>query len=216
MSKINAKKEFPLDGRKTLEAILQSSRHGSVLQAVASLTIFSHPDTVAQTGKCSIFRLARDGKRRGMQDDANRVYYDDNLGPHIAFCGVHGFKKITGKIDLQLNHVWNAKKHTDYYTCLANICITPTFLAKLTDHFEEIKSCLQFRAFDLFDWYPNELSRPHKPQNYDKLKWRDPLNTVSNVENVYREYLKGKNHRVALSVRRYGWFFSNWLPDSFI
>lgn len=67
-------KKFPINGRKTLEDILRSSCYGSLSQAVASLTIFAHPNTVAQIGRRSIFRLTRNTAKRGKSDDLKKSF----------------------------------------------------------------------------------------------------------------------------------------------
>ncbi len=98
--------DYSLDGRKTLDQILRSSCYGSLLQTVASLTVFSHPQTVAQTENQNVFRMVRNMKLRSQTDDTEKVVYDDNAGPHMAFVAANRLKSITGKRDLQLNHIW--------------------------------------------------------------------------------------------------------------
>ncbi|MGO9585387.1 MAG: hypothetical protein ACLP2Y_04135 [Limisphaerales bacterium] len=207
--------DYSLDGRKTLDQILRSSCYGSLLQTVASLTVFSHPQTVAQTENQNVFRMVRNMKLRSQTDDTEKVVYDDNAGPHMAFVAANRLKSITGKRDLQLNHIWpGLAQDVRCYTSLANICVTPTFLAKLTDHSSEIQALLRFRAYELYAWHPPDSPQPSKPSDYDQLEWSPPLGQVLDVEKYYREHMKTKQkNRVVLSAKRYGWYFSGWQPD---
>jgi hypothetical protein len=208
-------RDFSLDGREALKEILSSSSYGSFLQTVASLTAFSHPQTVEQTKNQNLFRMVRNMNRRSEPDDADKVVYDDNAGPHMAFIVANQLKTIAGERDLQLNHLWDGlTRDVRYYTSLANLCVTPSFLAKLTDHSSEIQALLRFRAYELYGWHPTEMARPDKPPTYGQLEWAAPLEPVSEIERLFRGHMRTKlKNRVVVSVRRYGWFFSNWKPD---
>lgn len=208
-------RDYSLDGRKALQELLCSSCYGSFLQAVASLTAFSHPQTVAQTKNENMFRLVRNMGRRSQPDDSDKVVYDDNAGPHMAFIVANNLKSIAGKIDLQLNHIWDGlTQDVRYYTLLSNLCVTPSFLAKLTDHSSEIQALLRFRAYELYAWHPLGTSQPSRPSGYDQLEWAAPLDPVFDLETRFREHMRTKSkNRVVVSARRYGWLFSNWKPD---
>jgi hypothetical protein len=208
-------RDYSLNGRKALEEILRSSCYGSFLQTVASLTAFSHPQTVAQTTNQNVFRMVRDMKRRSQADDVNKVVYDDNAGPQMVFIVANKLKSIAGKIDLQLNHIWDGlTQDVRYYTLLSNLCVTPAFLAKLTDHSPEIQALLRFRAYELYTWHPMDKPQPSKPPGYDQLEWAAPLDPVFDLEKEFREHMRTKSkNRVVVSARRYGWFFSDWQPD---
>lgn len=208
-------RDYSLDGRKALREILQSSSYGSFLQTVASLTAFSHPQTVAQTKNQNLFRMVRNMKRRSEPDDAKKVVYDDNAGPHMAFIVANQLKTIAGERDLQLNHIWDGlTRDVRYYTSLANLCVTPSFLAKLTDYSPEVQALLRFRAFELYGWHPLESQHPTKPSGYDSLAWAAPLDPVFDLEKRFRKHMRTKlKNRVVVSVRRYGWLFSNWQHD---
>lgn len=209
-------RDHSLDGRKALEQILRSSCYGSLPQTVASLTAFSHPQTVAQTKNQNVFRMVRDMERRSSQDDSAQVVYDDNAGPHMAFTVANKLKSITGNKDLQLNHTWNGLAlDVRYYTSLANLCVTPSFLAKLTDHSSEIQALLRFRAYELYVWHPSDMPQPSKPPGYDGIEWAAPLDPVIELEKHFRVHMKTKpKNRVVVSAQLYGWFFSDWRPDN--
>ena len=105
---------FGLDGRAALERVIQQSHYGSLEQAVASLALFAHPDTVAQTRTSNVFRIirARLSEERGKFEDlpgVGRVMIDDNKGPTDAFTWAHGIPKNQYQ-DVQFNHVWAESK----------------------------------------------------------------------------------------------------------
>jgi len=79
--------QLELDGFQALQTLIEASAYQSLAQAVASLTLFSHPDTVKQTGAKAIFPIIRDFKRRGEVDelDGRLVGFDDNTSPTEAF-----------------------------------------------------------------------------------------------------------------------------------
>lgn len=51
--------EFGFDGQAALSALIAASKYETIAQAVASLTVFTHPDTVAQTGGKALFPTIR-------------------------------------------------------------------------------------------------------------------------------------------------------------
>jgi hypothetical protein len=65
---------------------------------------------------------------------------------------------------LDSNHVYDDSRNPDTHTCLANLCVTPSFLAKLTDHDPEIRDLLRYRVWDIYGWRrPTRPSRSSPP-----------------------------------------------------
>ena len=127
--------EQMLDGVKSLENILVRAGYRTVLDAVAEHTVFLHPETVAQTDGEALFAVARtkDMVRRGCiveRSDGGRVMLDDNTSLTVAF--EWSAQQQRGP-DVQFNHLYKGTKESGIYTALWNICVTPAFLAKLTD-----------------------------------------------------------------------------------
>jgi len=58
---------FDYNGETALEDLLVKSEYGCIEQAVASLTLFTHPATVVQTKNAALFRIRRyrAGQERG-------------------------------------------------------------------------------------------------------------------------------------------------------
>lgn len=220
--------EYRFDGRNVLRDILQTSVYGTISQAVASLTKFSHPATVAQTDNCNVFQVIRwsntgdldnNGKaiKRGgyvAYGENGRVMLDDNESPTSAFVWANG-STLKGYKDVQSNHVWGSAKDVALYTSLANICVTPAFLAKLTDTDKEVRALLQYRTYELYCGFkPHDKPIPAKPKGYDDLAWASPLPEVSDLETCLRRAVRTKpKNRVVCSIQELGWYFSDFKPE---
>ena len=85
-------KDFGCDGELALEEVLLESEYGSIEQAIASLTLFTHPETVEQTDAEALFRIrrARAGETRGQIVQSERVVLCDNDSPTRAFLWANG------------------------------------------------------------------------------------------------------------------------------
>lgn len=202
-------RDFGIDGFVALRALIDASRYGSLAQAVASLALFSHPDTVRQTAGKSIFRTVRGPRTPGVYAEVNgcRVMLDDNKSASDAFKWTHG---LTGRLrDVQFNHIYTLSQDVHSYTSLANICVTPAFLAKLTDSTSPATSALlKYRVFDLYGWTQEGIEAPNRPDGYADLDWAPPMPAVHDLKNVLEAWMARKvKDRTVLSVREVGWLF---------
>lgn len=200
--------DFNLDGRAALEALLAGSQYQTVSQAVASLTLFSHPLTVSQTECKAIFPSIRNPRRVGQIDlhEGRRVLLDDNKTPTEAFLWANGLSRRGP--DTQFNHVYATSLDVDAYTALPNICMTPAFIAKLTDTSSFVRSLLRFRSFQLYGWTPKGVEPPARPDEYESLEWATPLPAVPDVRVVIEAAMATKpKNRTVLAARQLGWLF---------
>ena len=201
-----------LDGREALEGVLRRAGR-TVLAAVAEQTVFLHPETVEQTNGEALFPIARDPARRGciVELDGRRLMMDDNTSPTLAFEWAAQQKKGP---DVQFNHIYKGADNPDIYTALWNICVTPAFLAKLTDAHDDVVAALKFRSFDLYGCLPRGEAQPEPPDGYDDVEWRGHPAPVSDLESVLRGQLtRASRSRPAQASREIGWYFSRWEPD---
>lgn len=206
-----------LDGVEALEDVLGRAGHRK-LGVVAKYTVFLHPETVAQTNGEALFRIARtrDSARRGCtieRPDGSKVMVDDNTSPTLAF--KWAAQQGRGP-DIQFNHIYKGTNDPDLYTALWNICVTPAFLAKLTDvkRHGDVVAALKRRSFDLYDHKPKGEPEPEPPEGYDSSKWHDPPPPVPDLEAVLRARLnRAPSSRPAKSCREIGWYFSRWEPE---
>ena len=189
------------------------------LEVVARYTVFLHPETVKQTNGEALFRIARpkDSTPRGSiieRLDGSEVMLDDNKSPTRTF--LWAAQRKPGP-DVQFNHIYKRPYDPGCYTALWNICVTPAFLAKLTDveRHADVIAVLKRRSFDLYGYLPDGEPEPDPPDDYDGLDWRGEYPPpVPNLEAVLRARLRrAPNNWTAKSCREIGWYFSGWEPD---
>ena len=142
---------FQLDGFKALTAVIAGSPYKTVENAVAALCVFSHPQTVRQTKYQPLVRTVRMrniGQRGKIGEfKGEQVGFDDNKSPTDAFLWCNALARPR---DVQFNHVYPVSHDPESYTCLANICMGPEFIAKLTDTHKHIRRLLEYRSFELY------------------------------------------------------------------
>lgn len=199
--------EFNLDGQAALAALIAASRYRTVAQAVASLTLFSHPRTVAQTGGKALMACIRGQPNTwACHDDGRELFVDDNKTPADFFRWCNGLPSRAR--DTQINHVWQASRDPDAYTALPNLCMTPAFLAKLTDTDEEVTALLKHRSFDLYGWTPAGFDEPPRPAGYAALEWAAPLPPVPDLAARLRHrFTRRPKDRAVVAASRIGWLF---------
>ncbi|MFP2906907.1 hypothetical protein ACLESD_18055 [Pyxidicoccus sp. 3LFB2] len=200
--------DFMLDGCSALEAVIASSQYRTVAQAVASLSLFSHPQTVRQTGGKALFPTIRNRERVGQiaEHEGRRVLLDDNQSPTEAFLWANGLNR-RGR-DTQFNHVYDISLDADSYTALPNICMTPAFIAKLTDTSEQVCRLLRYRSYQLYQWVPGGHTPPERPEEYEALEWAAPLPPVEDVRSTLTAAMARKpKNRTVRAARELGWLF---------
>src|SRR5688572_21324047 len=161
-----------------LEAANRHQIHLSVL--VAETGLWVHPDVhariVRETGKAAMFphvRRARIGQGEKRGDILDGIRLDDNSYANVAL------KRALGLHRLQLEgfeacHIWPRTCYDErFHTVVANLVLLPRALAGLSDHDVEIQASLQYRAYELYAWYPEGATLPQKPSFYPS-QWRDP------------------------------------------
>ena len=199
--------EFGFDGQAALAALLAASRYGTLAQAVASLALFSHPETVAQTGGHALFPTIRGTPGRYVELDGRALMMDDNKSPTDAFLWANGLNR-RGR-DTQFNHVYTASGDADAYTALPNIVMTPAFLAKLTDTNAEVRALLAWRGHDLYGWRPEGFDPPTRPEAYAIVEWAAPLPPVQDVKARFEAIMARRpKDRTITAARRLGWLFA--------
>lgn len=208
-----------LDGGKALDLIIQDSAYRSLEQAVASLALFSHPDTVAQARGEALFRIVRGPiPQRGHIfpfDDGHSVLLDDNTGPTDAFIWANQLRRRAYS-DVQFCHIWQESGNPRCYTNLANICVLPAFLPKLSDTHPSVTALLRQRARELYAWQPTNLELPTTVGSAE-LKWAPSLPCNPRLAVTLRTAMKTKaKSRTTTSAREIGWCFSDWRPDALL
>lgn len=209
--------DFAFDGRNALEYVLASSAYGGIEQAVASLARFTHPATAAQTGREPLFRIVRGPiPRRGdivPHEDGRSVLLDDNTGPTDAFLWANRLRRGS-YADVQFCHIRQASEDPAAYTNLANLCILPAFLAKLSDTHPRIVHMLRWRAEQLYSWRPEGEASVPPSAYFSDVSWSDTFPETQDLARVLRAEMETKaKSRTTISATRIGWRFSDWMPD---
>ena len=159
------------------ESLHRHNIHLSLL--VADTSVWAHPEfhrrIMRNTGSAATFpnvRRARisQGERRGQVVDGVRL--DDNSYANVAIKRAVGLGKSAE--GFETCHIWPRTCYDErYHTAVANIVLLPRALAGLSDHDLEIQKALQYRACELYEWWPEEVQRPVKPDFYP-AEWREP------------------------------------------
>lgn len=206
-----------IDGRRDLLELLRLAGIPSFEDAIARFALFAHPETVIQTRNKAMFRvIRRPSSQRGeiFTDPSNgqSVMACDNQTPTLTFQIATGIRNCR---DVQYNHIYQSSSDVEQYTALSNLCLTPSFLAKLTDQEETVIALLRYRVFDIYGYIPSGTSEPRKPPGYDALPWRPFPDPIRNLSAICLERLRSKpKSRASISARKLGWLFSDFQPDN--
>lgn len=197
-------RDYGYDGYSALEPLLRRE-YGTTNQALASLTVFTHPYTVRAAGHKALFPIIRSNVLRRKRVEGKPYFACDNTSPQLAFCWANGWKTSwrSGR-HLQFNHIYDLSNHADYYTSLCNICVTPAYVAKLTDgKGSPGKALLKYRAWDIYDAFlPESMPKPEKPVGYDELRWASFPDPISDLRKVIEREMSGTPKSAALY---FGW-----------
>lgn len=161
------------------EAIKRHNIHLSLLVAETGLWVnpeFYHR-LIRDTGSAAMFPIVRrartsKGEQRGQLDN-NGVRFDDNTYANRAIKSAAGL--VGSAVGFETCHIWPLTCYDErYHTAIANIVLLPRALAGLSDHMIEIQLALQYRAFELYGWFPEKVPQPVEPDFYPS-RWREPL-----------------------------------------
>lgn len=173
------KTKIKIDAKKELITVLEQT-NVDIAQLIAKCAIFASPDVVKPKiadKSALLFPKVRRGRntsknkeKRGSIIDGIRI--DDNTYAN------RGIKKILGNYEFknyEVCHIWpNTATDERYFSMIPNMVLLPRAIAGLTDHLETIQQILQYRAFSLYGWKPDEADVPQIPLNYPQ-SWRDSL-----------------------------------------
>ncbi len=168
-----------------LDAVKRHDIHLSLLVADTGLWVNPefHNRLVRDTGSAAMFpkvRRARIGQGEHRGQIVDGVRFDDNSYANVAIKRAAGLGKSAE--GFEACHIWPLTCYDErYHTAIANIVLLPRALAGLSDHAIEIQMALQYRAFELYRWFPNGVSQPEKPEFYPS-HWREPQPDIINVK----------------------------------
>src|SRR5262245_26844407 len=166
------------------EAIEKNNIHLSVL--IAETALWADPAVhrilIVENGTGCFFpntrrsKLGQGEKRTGV---VGSIRLDNNAYANHAIKQSIGLGRSA--VGFEACHIWpNSCYDERYYTVIANLVLIPRALASLSDHSTEVRQVLQYRAFELYTWYPMEHDEPKRPDFYP-TNWRKPEPFTSRV-----------------------------------
>lgn len=158
-------------------AVERHQIHLSLL--VADTSLWAHPvvhERLLQETGCVAMsphtRRARAGEQQGEVVDGIRL--DSNNYANVAIKRAVGLHR-TRVEGFEACHIWPLTCYDPrYHTAIANLVLLPRALAGLSDHDLEIQQALQYRAYELYSWWPDGFEQPARPAFYPD-SWREPL-----------------------------------------
>jgi len=212
--------EFNFNGESALIAALACTPYKALEQAIASLTLFTDPKIVEVTKNKALFRIRKFGinEHRGQIVEPEKVVLCDNQSPTLAFLWANNLQKSQLR-EVQFNHIYPLSQNRNFFTSLANICVTPAFLAKLTDKNPTIINLLRYRAWRIYqNFLPKGFEKPKRPKAYSDLEWAEyPFISGCADRNQVKKELrwrineriaKSPQSRIGKSARHFGWLLS--------
>jgi|SRR5690554_369090 len=171
-----SKKEF--DGNEHLIEALKKLNI-DLVSLIAETSIWASQEACRiienETGSSTRYPTVRRGKhyeRKGEIIDGIRI--DDNTYANNAIKNAIGINRKDIK-NFDTCHIYpNTCYDERYHTKIENLVLMPNSIAKLSDHFDDVKNALKYRAYELYGWYPEEEKIPERPANYP-TNWRKPM-----------------------------------------
>lgn len=156
-------------------AIEKHNIHLSVL--VAETALWANPEVhrilFAENGTGCFFpntRRYKAGKGEKCSAVVNGIRLDNNSYANHAIKQAIGVGR--GAEGFETCHIWPATCYDErYHTAIANLVLLPRALASLSDYSLEVRQTLQYRALELYGWYPIEQKKPERPLFYP-TNWR--------------------------------------------
>ena len=159
-----------IHGNDVLDTVAAQLRI-DLAKLVAGCAFFSPVSPEAAIAVYPNIRRARSGEKRGTVTREG-IRLDDNTYANNV---IKALLAHQGKFEgFAVCHIWPQTCYNErYHTMPANLVLLPRELAGLTDHNRSIEKCLQYRAWELYGWHPDEQMPPEKPANYPN-NWRAP------------------------------------------
>jgi hypothetical protein len=159
-----------------------ATRHGIALSVlVAETSLWAHPDAhrflAEHTAGVAMYPAHRryragQGEKAGQQIESIKL--DNNSYANVAIKRALGVHRTMLR-GFETCHIWPMTCYDPrYHTAIANLVLLPRALAGLTDHDRHVQSVLQYRAFELYQWSPEGVQRPERPDGYPD-GWKPPL-----------------------------------------
>ena len=172
--------EQTINGNKILSDALKKLEI-NLLDLVAETSIWALPEVCdrlrTELGSSTRYPKVRRGRNyeeKGSEIDGIRI--DDNTYANSAIKQAVGVRKKEIS-NFHTCHIYPQTCYDErYHTKTENLVLIPNAIAQLSDYFDDVKKALQYRSYELYNWYPKEESKPVKPDNYPN-NWRQIIKT---------------------------------------
>lgn len=167
-----------LNGNEILSEVINELKI-NLPELVAMTSIWVSPETCNELKERQGSSTRYPNVRRGHPNEEkgsiiNGIRIDDNTYANGAIKSAIGIKRVNIK-NFNTCHIYPDTCYDErYHTKLENLVLIPNAIAQLSDNYDDVIKALQYRAFELYGWYPEELREPEKPANYP-TKWREPM-----------------------------------------
>lgn len=168
-----------LDGNHLLQTVAKKyNLHFA--QVVAETSLWASPVVhqflVQHTGTAALYPHIRRYKphteKVGIGIDGVRL--DNNSYANQAIKVAIGVDR-SNLVSFETCHIWpNTCYDERFHTAIANLVLLPRAIASLSDYDPEVQAALQYRAYELYDWYPAGEAVPVRPPMYPTF-WREPF-----------------------------------------
>lgn len=175
------------DGKLLLEeAALRSGV--DFVDLIAQTSLWADPrvyrSLVEESGSGAWFPNTRRKKKNEIRGEVvDGITLDDNSKANEAIKVALGNRALR---NFATCHVWPATCYDPrYHTNIANLVLLPRPIAGLSDHDESVEAALQYRAFELYGWHPEDKPPPTRPNNYPS-RWLPPVHITPEIERSLR------------------------------
>ena len=167
---------------------------------IAKTAIFACEDSVktivSQYGNALMYpnlrrKTGKDEERRSFDGD---VFLDDNTYVNRSFKA--GFENITFE-KYTVCHICDDVQDINLFSEVRNLVLIPSGLHALSDKLPNIINILQYRAYELYNWWPGKEGPHQSPSNYpDNNMWRSRLPFTVFKQKIFIKQQDGKTKLV--------------------
>ncbi|MBD5281075.1 MAG: hypothetical protein HDS35_11125 [Bacteroides sp.] len=133
-----------------------------LIDLVAQTSVWVEPSNVKRN---PVYPNVKRGPKKNKGKIINGIRIDDNTYPNRAI--KQAISKDINFVNYETCHIWPGTQYDErYHTQLANLVLVPKVIAALTDFCPKVIDVLKYRAYQLYNWYPEEEAVPEKPSYY--------------------------------------------------
>ena len=205
-----------LDGDELTSLDIFQSIETQLIDLIAATAIWVRPDKVTLK---PVYPDTKRGRVKEKGKIINGIRIDDNTYANVAIK-----RAISNSIEFKnymVCHIWPCTTYDErYHTLLANLVLIPRILANFSDYFNTVIDVLKYRAYELYNWYPEGAEVPQRPSYYPQF-WRDFIKEQGSlVDKVvpledYLEEEEYEQEKYALEIEKVKRKIPKWIEKPF-